>query len=191
MRKYLVILIALVAVASVALAGRLFLFSPEPVRPEIGGPFTLTGADGKPVSDAAFRGKLMLVFFGYTFCPDVCPTGLSQIAQAMDLLGKDSEQVVPVLISIDPERDGPAQIGAYVANFHPRLIGLTGTPEQIAAVAKSYRAYYAKAPGGTPEEYSVDHSSFTYLMARDGTFRAVFSHGSTPEAIAKGVREHL
>lgn len=191
MRKYLPLLLALVAVASVALAGRLLLMSPEPVRPEIGGPFTLTGPDGKPVSDAAFRGKLMLVFFGYTYCPDVCPTGLAQIAQAMDLLGKDAEQVVPILITVDPERDGPAQIGAYVANFHPRMIGLTGTTEQIAAVAKSYRTYFAKVPGGTPDAYTVDHSSFTYLMGRDGQFRAVFSHGTTPEAIAQGVRGHL
>src|SRR5690349_7329011 len=103
----------------------------------VGGPFTLVDHTGKQVTDRDFRGRIMLVFFGFTFCPDVCPSGLQVIAAALDKLGPQAQKITPILITIDPERDTPAQLAAYVKSFHPRLVGLTGTPEEIAAVVKA------------------------------------------------------
>jgi protein SCO1/2 len=110
----------------------------------VGGPFTLTDHTGKRVTDQDFHGRTMLVFFGFTFCPDVCPSGLQVMSAALDKLGPKAERVVPILITVDPERDTPAQLALYVSSFHPRLIGLTGTPAEIEAVAKAYRAYVKK-----------------------------------------------
>ena len=159
-------------------------------RPAVGGPFALVDTEGRAVTDADFRGRLMLVFFGFTYCPDVCPTALTAIAQAIERLGKDASKIVPIFITVDPERDTPEQLKEYVRHFHPRLVGLTGSPEQIAAVAKAYRVYYAKArPQGAPsDDYTMDHTAITYLMGRDGKFLAHFSHGTEPEAIAARVR---
>ncbi len=137
----------------------------------IGGPFTLVDGDDKPVTDQDFRGKFMLVYFGYSFCPDVCPTTLNEIADAMDRLGPTAARVQPIFITVDPRRDTPAVIKQYAANFSPRLLGLTGTPEQIAKVAKEYRVYYAEhRTGPGPNDYSMDHSSILYLMGPDGQF---------------------
>jgi cytochrome oxidase Cu insertion factor (SCO1/SenC/PrrC family) len=110
----------------------------------IGGPFRLTGADGQSVSDRDFRGQWLLVYFGYTHCPDICPTTLADISQTLDLLGADAAQVQPLFISIDPERDTPQVVGAYVKEFDDRIIGLAGTPEEIAATAKAYRVFYTR-----------------------------------------------
>jgi protein SCO1/2 len=137
----------------------------------VGGPFTLENGNGQQVTDRDFRGKYMLVYFGYTFCPDVCPTTLSEVADAMDKLGPKADRVQPIFITVDPKRDTPEVVKQYVAAFSPRLIGLTGTPEQIATVAKEYRVYYADhqtEPGS--KDYSVDHSSVLYLMGPDGKF---------------------
>jgi protein SCO1/2 len=140
---------------------------------DIGGPFALVDGDRKPVTDQDFRGKFMLVYFGYSFCPDVCPTTLNEIADAMDRLGPTAARVQPIFITVDPKRDTPAVIKQYAANFSPRLIGLTGTPEQIAKVAKEYRVYYAEhRTGPGPNDYSMDHSSILYLMGPDGQFIA-------------------
>ncbi len=169
---------------------------------EIGGPFELVAHTGKTVSDAAFRGKFMLLFFGYTFCPDVCPTELLVMSRALDLLEEKGEAVQPILITVDPEQDTAEALADYVGNFHPRLIGLTGSAAQIAAVAKAYRAYYAKAPLSPPsdtgeaskvetEAYLVDHSVFTYLMGPDGAYRGVFPHGTSPEDMAEGIATEL
>ena len=138
----------------------------------IGGPFTLTDGAGKTVTDADFRGKYMLVYFGYTFCPDVCPTTLNDVGQAMDKLGKLAVDIRPVFITVDPARDTPAVVRQYAAAFSPRLVGLTGTPEQIAAVAREYRVYYAKhVTGPGPGDYTMDHSSILYLMDAKGPLR--------------------
>jgi len=139
----------------------------------VGGPFTLENGSGQLVTDRNFRGKYMLVYFGYTFCPDVCPTTLSEVADAMDKLGAKADRLQPIFISVDPKRDTPDVVKQYAAAFGPRLIGLTGTPEQIAAVAKEYRVYYAEhRTGPGPNDYSMDHSSVLYLMGPDGKFVA-------------------
>lgn len=137
----------------------------------VGGPFTLTDQNGRKVSEKDFLGRYMLVFFGFTYCPDICPTELQVMTAALDAMGPGAEKIQPVFITIDPERDTPEVMKAYVENFSPRLIGLTGTPEDIAAVAKAYRVYYAKAPNqASPESYLMDHSSIIYLMGPDGGF---------------------
>ena len=134
----------------------------------LGGPFTLVGSDGKTVTDESYRGKLLLVYFGYTYCPDVCPTTLNNIAQALIELGTQASAVTPVFITVDPKRDTPKKIGAYVKAFDPRIVGLTGSDAQIAAVAKEYRVYYAPQSADETGNYLVDHSSFIYLMNRSG-----------------------
>lgn len=155
----------------------------------IGGPFTLTDQDGRTVSDKDFAGKLMLVYFGFTNCPDICPTGLQTIAIAMDSLGGDAARVQPILISVDPERDTPAVMKDYVQAFHERLIGLTGTPEQIAKVAREYRVYYQKVPlKESSLGYSVDHSGFIYLMDGQGRYLTHFRHDVAPDEMAKRIR---
>lgn len=157
----------------------------------IGGPFTLTAHDGRIVSDADFKGKYKLVFFGYTFCPDICPTELQTIAQAMDLMGDSGADVQPLFITIDPVRDTAPVMADYVKLFHPSVIGLTGTPEQIAAVAKEYRVYYARSQGEPdPTQYLMDHSTFSYLMAPDGSFVTVFAKDTTPEQMVEAITAH-
>lgn len=137
----------------------------------VGGPFTLTDQDGRRVSEKEFLGKHMLVVFGFTYCPDICPTELQVMTAALDAMGPDGEKIQPVFITVDPERDTPDVMKAYVANFSPRLIGLTGTPEEIASAAKAFRVYYAKVPNeASPDSYLMDHSSIIYLMGPDGSF---------------------
>ena len=139
----------------------------------IGGPFTLEDGSGKPVTNRDFRGKYMLVYFGYTFCPDVCPTTLNAVADAMDKLGPAASRIQPLFITVDPQRDTPTVVRQYAAAFSPRIEGLTGTPGQIALVAKEYRVYYAKERTGPgPDDYAMDHSSVLYLMGPDGRFIA-------------------
>ncbi len=157
----------------------------------IGGPFTLTTHDGRVVTDQDFAGKYKLVFFGYTFCPDICPTELQTIAQAMDLMGDSGADVQPLFITIDPERDTAPVLADYVKLFHPSIIGLTGTAEQIAAVAKAYRVYYARSQGEPdPTQYLMDHSTFAYLLAPDGSFVTVFAKGSTPEQMVEAINAY-
>ncbi|HEX5325884.1 MAG TPA: SCO family protein [Acetobacteraceae bacterium] len=139
----------------------------------IGGPFTLQNGAGQTVTDRSFRGKYMLVYFGYTYCPDVCPTTLQSVAGALDALGAKADRIAPIFITVDPARDTPAVMQRYTAAFSPRLVGLTGTPEQIAQVTKEYHVYAAKhVTGPGPNDYSMDHSSILYLMGPDGQFIA-------------------
>lgn len=157
----------------------------------IGGPFTLTAHDGRVVSDADFTGKYRLIFFGYTFCPDICPTELQTIAQAMDLLGDAAGDVQPLFITIDPARDTAPVLADYVKLFHPAILGLTGTEAQIAAVAKSYRVYFARSQEpAAADTYLMDHSTFSYLMAPDGSFITVFAKGTTAEQMAAAITTH-
>jgi protein SCO1/2 len=163
----------LVTVLLLAAGGYLFLSGSQPAALTVGGPFALVDGDGKPMSDQTWRGKYMLVYFGYTFCPDVCPTTLSNVADAMDKMGAKADRVQPLFITVDPKRDTPAVVKQYAAAFGPRVIGLTGSAEQIAAVAKAYRVYYAEHRTGTgSDDYSMDHSSVLYLMGPDGRFIA-------------------
>lgn len=157
----------------------------------IGGPFQLTDQNGRRRSDAEFRGKLMLIYFGFTYCPDVCPTALTVVTTALDQLGDAADAVVPILITIDPERDTPAVLKDYVAQFSPRYIGLTGTDREIAQVAKAYRVYYAKSPGSGGAPYLMDHTSLLYLVDQNGRFHTHFTHSSRAEDIAAAVRKLL
>jgi len=158
----------------------------------VGGPFTLTDHTGRRVTDQDFRGRFMIVFFGFTFCPDVCPTALQVMAAALDKIGSKAEQITPVLITVDPERDTPEQMAMYVKSFHPRLVGLTGSPEEIAAVAKAYRAYFKRVPdpkssGG----YTMDHSAIIYVMGPDGAFRTHFTYTVDANAMAERLTKLL
>lgn len=158
----------------------------------IGGPFTLTDHNGKTVRDVDFAGKYRIVYFGYTYCPDVCPTDMAKIGQAMKALDKEAprvaEKVVPIFITVDPERDTPAVIKQFVANFHPRVVGLTGSPEAIAAVAKSYAVYFKKQPPGPGGGYMVDHLAVAFLMGPDGAPIASLPLEKGGAAIAEQVK---
>jgi protein SCO1/2 len=159
---------------------------------QIGGPFTLVDQDGKTRTDADYRGRHMLIYFGYTYCPDVCPTALSDMGLALDALGDDADKVVPMLITVDPERDTPERLKDYVSNFHPGMVGLTGDDAAVTAAAKAYRVYFAKSNAeSAPGEYLMDHTSIIYLMGPDGRYQTHFSHGTTSETMAERIRDKL
>jgi protein SCO1/2 len=149
----------------------------------VGGPFTLTDQNGMRRSDAEFRGKYMLVFFGYTFCPDVCPTTLAVMAAALDKMGSGADRIVPVFISVDPSRDTPDVLKAYLSAFGPRFVGLTGTEEEITGVAKAYKVY-VQAHKDDGENYTVDHSGVVYLMDKSGAFLTNYSLDASPDKLA-------
>ena len=150
----------------------------------IGGPFTLVNGDGATVTEADVLTKPSLIYFGYTFCPDVCPFDVSRNAEAVDLLIEKGYDVQPVFISIDPERDTPEVVGDYAGFMHERMIGLTGSPEQVKAASKAYKTYYAKQDGDD-EFYLVDHSTFTYLMLPEAGFVEFFKRDDTAEEMAE------
>ena len=154
---------------------------------QIGGPFNLIDHNGQIVTEKSYVGKYLLVFFGYTFCPDVCPTTLTNISNTMDLLDDLSTKIIPLFITVDPIRDTPGHLKEYVSYFHPKLVALTGSEEQIKAVSKAYRVYFAKSEPNKDdqEDYLMDHSSITYLIGPDGKFIEHFSHGMEPEKIAE------
>lgn len=158
---------------------------------QLGGPFRLTDHTGRRVSDTDFHGRFMLIYFGYAYCPDVCPTELANIAAALDILGDRAERVVPILITLDPGRDTPEALADYVPLFHERFVGLTGTEAEIAAVAKAYSVFYRKVADGETTDYLLEHTTFIYLMDADGGFAEVFRYGTAPAEIAAKVREHL
>ncbi|HTW72367.1 MAG TPA: SCO family protein [Acetobacteraceae bacterium] len=156
--------------------------------PSVGGPFTLETSAGKMVTAKDFRGKYMLVYFGYTYCPDICPTTLNAVAAALDKLGPKANDLAPIFITVDPQRDTPQVMGRYTAAFSPKLIGLTGTPDEIAKVAREYRVYYAKhVTGPGPNDYSMDHSSIIYLMGPDGKFIAPIRADQSPGDMAADI----
>ena len=163
-----------------------------PAGMNMGGAFTMLDQDGRTVTQGDFGGKLLVGYFGYTFCPDVCPTELGSIAAAMDLLTPaEAERATPLFVTVDPERDTPEQMKSYVSNFHPRMVGLTGSQEQVAAMAKSFRVFYAKVKRPEMSEYLMDHSSFIYLIGADGRVRALLRPQSPPEEIAAAIRAQL
>jgi cytochrome oxidase Cu insertion factor (SCO1/SenC/PrrC family) len=159
-------------------------------RGSVGGPFTLTDQAGKPRSDTEFRGKLMIVYFGYTYCPDVCPTDLMAITQALDALGPAAAGVQPVFITIDPERDTKV-LADYVVAFHRSFVGLTGSPDEIRKVANSYKAFYAKVPGERDGEYSIDHAGVIYLMGRNGEYLGFMPPQTNPDRLTEILRKYL
>ena len=158
----------------------------------VGGPFSLVDQDGRRVTEKDFLGKYMLVFFGYTYCPDVCPTELQVMTAALDQLGPEADRIQPVFVSVDPARDTPEVLKAYVENFGPRLMGLTGTPEQIAGIARAYRVFYAKASGSSSStDYLMDHSSIIYLMGPDGRFVKHMPYTTDTVKLAAELKETL
>jgi protein SCO1/2 len=159
-------------------------------RGPVGGPFTLTDQTGRSRSDSEFRGKLMIVYFGYTYCPDVCPTDLMAITQALDALGPAAEGVQPVFITVDPERDTKV-LADYVSAFHHSFIGLTGSPEEIRTVANSYKAFYVKVPDEHGGGYSIDHSGVIYLMGRRGEYLGFMPPQTSPDRLTEVLRKNL
>ena len=159
-------------------------------RGTVGGPFTLTDQTGRTRSDSEFRGKLMVVYFGYTYCPDVCPADLMAITQALDVLGSAAEGIQPVFITVDPERDTKG-LANYVAAFHPSLVGLTGSPEEIRKVANSYKAFYVKVPNERSGEYSIDHAGVIYLMGRNGEYLGFLPPQTGPDRLTEVLRKYL
>jgi protein SCO1/2 len=162
----------------------------------VGGPFTLTDQNGKPVSSGDFKGRYPLIYFGYSFCPDVCPTTLGVIADALDKLGVDGQRIVPIFITIDPARDTPQVLKAYMAAFGPRFVGLTGTQAQIDAVEKEYRVYARKQPlgtntGKTGGAYGMDHSSVIYLMGPDGKLVSFYDELISPDDLVKSLKAKI
>jgi protein SCO1/2 len=200
-RTILLLVLGLVIGAAAGLvmlpeARRALLTQSEPLtttgKALIGGPFNLVDQTGKRVTDADFRGKSMLVFFGFTSCPDICPAGLQVMTAALDKLGPKSDNVTPVFITVDAERDTPEKLAEYVKSFSPRLVGLTGTPEEVAAVAKAYRVYAKKVPDpNTPGTYTYDHSSILYLMGPDGNYVAHFSPSTDVDKLARQLSRYL
>lgn len=175
----------------------------------IGGPFELTNTDGETVTAADFRSEYMLVYFGYTYCPDVCPTSLMDMTRALDRLAEQApetaKQIQPLFITVDPARDTAEVLGNYVENFHPRLVGLTGSRDQVRAAAKAYRVHYEKVTPaeyyGTDSEaaqaadadteYLISHSSYIYLMGPDGDYITNFKYGERPKDIAEALRRYV
>jgi protein SCO1/2 len=157
---------------------------------DVGGPFTLVDQSGKTISDNDLKGRPYLVFFGYTHCPDVCPTTLFEISEVMRALGKDADKTEALFVTVDPERDTPAVLKDYLSSFDPHLKGVSGSAAQIAAVAKSYRVYAKKVPG-TNGDYSMDHTALVYLMDKQGRFVAPFNLRRSPEDAAKDLRRYF
>jgi len=158
----------------------------------VGGPFTLTAPDGATVTDRTYRGKWLLIYFGYTSCPDSCPTALLEIATALRELGKDADILQPIFITIDPQRDTPEVMGEYTQAFDPRIVGLTGTAQQIDAVSQAYGAYFMRHETGPgAQDYSMDHSVFIYLMSPQGKFVSGFDSQWSGDRIAAAVREAM
>lgn len=161
-------------------------------REPIGGAFALKDQTGKTRTDADFRDQLMLVYFGFTYCPDICPTDLQAIGLAMDQLGDDAVKVQPLFVTLDPERDTVEHLAQYVPLFHPRLIGLTGSVSDVAQAADAYRVYYKRVKTGEkPDDYTVDHSAFIYLVDRDGKYLGFFPPGTDAPRLVEMIKPHL
>ncbi len=168
--------------------------SPPPLEALFGGPFALTDHNGRAVTDETFRGRFALLYFGYTFCPDLCPTNLLTMAEALEALGPEqSGRVQPLFVTVDPERDGPAALKDYMAHFGPRFLALRGTPAQTRAVLKAWRVHRRKVQpeGGDADDYLVDHATLTFLMGPDGRFRTLFPHDTPADRMAATLRRYL
>jgi len=160
-------------------------------REPVGGAFALTDHNGAPRTDADFRGKFLLVYFGFTYCPDICPTDLQNIGLALDKLGPAADAVQPLFVTLDPERDTATHLKDYVALFHPRLVGLTGDAAAIKQAADAYKVYYARVPTQKGDDYTIDHTAFIYLMDRDGKYLGFLPPSTDADRIATTIRPHL
>jgi cytochrome oxidase Cu insertion factor (SCO1/SenC/PrrC family) len=165
-------------------------------REPVGGPFELTDHTGMPRTERDFRGKLMLVYFGFTYCPDICPADLQAIGLTLDKLGADGDSVQPLFVTVDPERDTAQHLAEYVPMFHPRLIGLTGSAEAIRKAADAYKVYYAKVDPDSGKAdgsgyYTVDHTAYIYLMDREGNYLGFFPPGTSADRMVEIIRPRL
>jgi protein SCO1/2 len=181
---------------TIAFASALFMSQPPALAATstvtIGGPFTLLAPGGTTVTEKTYRGKWLLVYFGYTYCPSSCPTTLLEIATALKKLGSDAAKVQPLFITIDPQRDTLEVLQQYTESFDARIIGLTGTPQQIADVAQEYGAYYVRhGIGPGDEDYVMDHSTYLYVMDPEGKFVRAFESGASGDLIAQALRQLL
>lgn len=145
----------------------------------IGGPFTLTTHEGKRLSSEDLRGKPFAIFFGFTYCPEICPTTMLELTETIQKMGKDADKMRFLFVTVDPERDTPEQLKTYLSGFEPRIIGLTGTPEEIAAAAKAYRVFYEKVPNG--DDYTMNHTALVYLMDETGRMKGALAFGVPAE----------
>jgi len=194
--RFQLIFATLALLAALLIAGASYYLANQP-RGQIsigtalvGGPFSLTDHTGRKVTEKDFLGKYMLVFFGYTYCPDLCPTELQVISAALDSLGAKADDIQPIFISFDPQRDTPEVLKQYISNFHPRFVGLTGTPEEIAIAAKAYRVFYSKLENSSgPDTYLMDHSTITYLMDKQGKFLKHFSYSTDAAGLSQALEK--
>ena len=191
-RSFVVLIVLLSAVLGVSVyAGFSLMQGRGGGSVQVGGPFSLTDQSGRRVTEKDFAGKVLLVNFGYTFCPDVCPTELAAMTAAIDQLGDAAKRVQPLFITIDPTRDTVAQLALYHQNFHPSFAMLTGSEDEIARAARAYRVYYKKADSQSATEYLMDHSALVYLMGPDGRFLTHFTPQTTPEQMAAEILKQL
>ncbi len=198
-RTIAIVLAGLVAGGVLALVALRPTASPERVadvqttgKALIGGPFSLTDQTGRRVTEKDFLGKAMVVFFGFTNCPDICPSGLQVLSAALDKLGPKADLVTPVFITLDAKRDTPEKLAQYLKSFHPKIVGLTGSEDDVAAAAKTYKVYYQKAPDEkNPDNYSYDHASLFYVMGKDGAFVAPIAEINDPTAVAAALEKIL
>ncbi len=188
-------LLAAVIVAVIASIGLLFWLAgnrkADTDQPVIGGAFELVDQNGKPFTEKNLKGKYSLIYFGYTYCPDVCPTELQTMTQALEMLGPMASRIRPVMISVDPERDTPEVLKEYLTNFYPGFVGLTGTPEQVRKAGQAYRVFYRKTDEKSASDYLMDHSSIVYLMDPKGRYLKHFAYGTSPEKMADGIRKAI
>lgn len=184
---------SLAAAALLAACGGATAGEPPLAGAAIGGPFALTGTDGRPVRDTDFAGKYRLIYFGYTYCPDVCPTDMLKLGKVMRSLDKSdpalAAKIVPIFVTVDPERDTPAVVKEFVSAFHPRFVGLTGSSAAVASAAKAYGIVYSKQPPGPGGQYLVDHVAIAYLMGPQGEPIAFFSRDMGEQAIGADIRK--
>ena len=199
-RRLLIVILAGFVVGALGGAAALIVTSAQGPKVEttgtalIGGPFTLVDQNGKTVTDRDFRGKYMLIFFGFTNCPDICPAELQVMSAALDALGSKADEVVPVFVTLDPERDTSDVVGTYVKNFGKNFVGLTGSPSAIANAAKAYRVTYSKFEYNGKDvnyRYSIDHSALVYLMDKDGQYLTNFTYGTPASKMTETMRSYL
>jgi protein SCO1/2 len=201
-KKYFRLAMLGVVMGGVILAGFAYYFAHTPKTyveaktttglPKLGGPFDLLDQFGKRRTSADFSGKYMMVYFGYSFCPDICPMGLQHMSKALELLGTDIDQIAPIFITVDPERDTVDNLKTYAQNWHTSFVFLTGSEEAVKQVLQAYKVYAVKAkPDGTMADYLIDHSALIYIMGRDGKLVGFFPHTTEPEVIAKNLRTYL
>ena len=193
-RRNLILIVAcllgLVVLGGVAVRAGVFGGGEDRGTALVGGPFQLVDQDGRSVDQSILKGKWTAVFFGFTYCPDICPTTLFEVSEVMRALGPDADRTAALFISVDPERDTPAKLKDYLSSFDPHLRGATGSPETIAAAAKTYRVYYKKVPT-EKDDYTMDHTAIVYLMDKNGRFVAPFNLRRPPEQAAADLRKYF